>query len=254
MKSKFEYVYTSNLIIGNYDKEKYHSFSSEEKETLKRSLSLCIKNKDKNNKLFSLILGIIVGILAIVFTVLMVIGIINLGDSQWFFYIFFLLGFVLCWLILYHLFGFIFYSRLSILVHFKNIRSNKCDNYAISNYAKWVNQFQKYLGITNFVNGNEMVSFGLKIPSIKNGIIFNQIIYTNIPYFYMGYKKKKIIFLPYFTLVIDGNDSTVYENSKISFVADGKNIQLLGEDTTILEFTCNGEFNNNFFYFKHEQN
>ena len=84
-------------------------YSKEEKEHLLDNICQNIKIKDRNRKLCSLLIGVLLLVIALTIMFLMIFNVISLGAGQWFNYTFVLLGLVALWVLLYFISGFIFY-------------------------------------------------------------------------------------------------------------------------------------------------
>lgn len=258
--NKFEYVYYNSYLLGKIDDNKCISFTKEEKQKWVNDLQNLFIKKDVLRKTFSLIIGIVMLFLAVILAILMIFKVVTLGSSQWFNYTFVLAGLVLVWVILYYIFGLLFYRSIKLNVYFKNPKSNQKDScvyYASSNYFKFIQQYQQYIGKSEFYinkkNKKVLLPFCLRIPKTMTNFIFNGHIKSNVPYFYLLNKNQKFIFLPGLVIIINGKNSKVFTNDEIKIKVIDKTYQLYHQDELLVEFTCYGTFNLNFFYFKYEQ-
>lgn len=251
MNNKFDITFVNNNIIGYFDNGKYKQYNKDEKLSLFDKIRKYATKSDILRRRFSLIIGIILVLSLVILTTLMITGIISLGKNQWFIYIFVFALFVLLWVVFYYLFGFIFYKKLQINIHFKGT-GDFANNYAKSNYAKWINRYKDNLGKTNFIlndNKNTPISFGLSSPSLFKNLIFNGKISSNIPYFYMSYKSCHIIFMPSFVLIINKDKTDIIEISNFNYKKENNNYELYNKDTKIISFHTDYNFDINFFYF-----
>ena len=179
MKDKYEITYVNNNVIGQFIDGKYVQLTNDKKLEIFDNIKDKLETKDRRRKMFSLVIGITLAMCAIILAFLMITKVVSLGSSQWYTYTIIIAGLVLLWVLLYYLFGLVFYSKLEIDIHFKG-SGNFADNYAKSNYAKWVNRYKEYLGLTTFSlkdKKKSVVSFGLCTPSTFKNIIFNFSIY-----------------------------------------------------------------------------
>lgn len=254
-------VYVNNRLLGYFESDVYKNYSTEEKNNLFLSLKNEIIKKDHNRKMFSLVIGLILLIVAVTLSALMLFNVVSLGSWQWFNYIFIIAIFVFLWILFYYLFGFIFYKKILLNIHFKSSKSknpNSCVAYASSNYFKWVNSYMDCLqtqsfSITDSKKKTYNVALALKMPSWKQRLIFNGHIVSNIPYYYLIIKNKRIIFLPGIVIIVDGKNSDVFSNSELKCEKENKTYHLFKNDKPIVSFDVKSEFNINFFYFNYEQ-
>ncbi len=257
---KNEIIYANNKILGYIKDGVYQTYSQDEKQQLFLKIKKEIISKDFKRKIFSLIIGLLLLVATIIFSVLMLLNVISLGDFQWMNYIFLIALIVLIWIIFYYLFGLIFYNSIKINFHFKSSKinnPNSCITYASSNYSKWVNLYLKdldqfYLYVDNGKK-QEPIGFSLRMPSWKNSPLFNGHLKTNIPYFYFIGKNKKILCLPGMIIYFNGKNSDVFSPEELKCELQNEKYVLSKNTTPLLEFCVNGNFNINFFYFKYEQ-
>lgn len=255
---KFSFIYASNNVIGRFIDDAYVAYSKDEKNSLYNKIEKLIIKKDRNRKLSSLIIGLSLLLCIVVLFVLMISNVINLGDGQWFNFIFIIALFILLWIIFYYIFGFIFYRKIHIDYYFKSKKTTNPNSallYASSNYCKWVNSYTKYLGVVLFSNVNKkksVVPFGLtKLSKFKN-LIFNGKISSNIPYYYFSINNKKLLFLPAMVILVDGKNSKVMDIDSFKVIKKDNIYSFYNNDEIIDSIVCKNEFNINFFYFKYE--
>ena len=259
--NKFDIVYANNATLGYFIDGIYKTYSKEEKKDVLNQIEKLIIKKDVSRKLTSLVIGLIMLLAALILAILLIFDKVSIGDGKWFNYTFILAGLILLWIVFYYLLGFIFYSKLTINIHFKNKKlthQNSCVTYASSNYYKYVNNYLEYIKNTSFVvdenkKKKDLVLFGLKQPSVFKNLIFNGSINSNIPYYYLTIKNKKFLFFPGFIIIIDGKDSKIIETNEFKVVKTNKQYSLSHNDKLITSFLDNGDFNVNFFNFKYEQ-
>ena len=256
---KLEYVYANNQLFGHFQDNVYINYTLKDKEELLESLKKEVKEKDYRRKMFSLIIGLVMLVIAIVVATLNLIKTIDIG---WFNYTFVLVLLMLVWVFFYYVFGLIFYSKIKINVMFKSHKMqniNSCVTYASSQYCKWLDNYSTYLKNTNFQiekknkKKNELVPFGIKKPSNIKNIIFNGSVSCNVPYYYLSFKNKKMLFLPGFIILVDGKNSDIIYNNELKVTEKEKTYQIYKNDKLIVSFKCFGEFDINFFYFKYNQ-
>lgn len=259
--NKFEIVYANNLTLGYFVEQSYKTYNKEQKKELLNKIEKLVIKKDVTRKLTSLIVGLLMLLSAIILAILLMFNIVSIGDAKWFNYTFICAALILLWIVLYYLLGFIFYSKLTLNIHFKNKKlthPNSCVTYASSNYAKYVNLYSEYIKNTAFVVNNnkkkkDLVLFGLKQPSWFKNLIFNGSINSNIPYYYLTIKNEKFLFFPGFIIIINGKNSKVIESNEFKVNKSNKIYSLYHNDKLLTSFIDNGEFNVNFFNFKYEQ-
>lgn len=252
-------VYVNNTVLGYFDNQTYLQYTKEEKETLFKDLENKIKKADFNRKITSLIVAIILCVSFFVFACLSLLGKIKLGDNKIIILTFALAITIALWVFMYYLLGLLLYKKIHINYYFKSKKTSNPNSalmYASSNYYKFVKQYSSYIKQANFSevnNPKKLVSFGLtKLSKIKN-IIFNGKISSNIPYFYISYKNKRILFLPAMVIIVDGKNSKVIEPSSLHVNKQNKTYHLYNDDKLIISFDELVNFNINFFYFKYEQ-
>lgn len=255
-------VYVNNNLIGYYNEDKYIPYSKEQKEKLFLSLEKKIIKSDVNRKKISLVIGLIMLFSALTIAFLMVFKVIKLGESQIFNYTILIAFLVFLWIVLYYLLGFIFYKKIVINYSFKSKKVNNYNSsvmYASSNYYKFVNQYSDYLQKTNFVINKEkkkqnvLVPFCMYKPSFFKNIIFNGKICSNVPYFYLSFDNKRLLFLPAMIILVDGKHSKVLDVDCLKVEEKNKTYLLYLQDKLVISFNVEGIFNKNFFYFKYEQ-
>lgn len=255
-------VYVNNNLIGYYKNDKYLSYSKEEKEQLFLAIEKRIIKSDLNRKKTSLIVGLCMLLSAIIIAFLMAFKVIRLGESQLFNYTILIAFLVFIWIVLYYLLGFIFYKKIVINYSFKSKKINNYNSsvmYASSNYYKFVVQYSEYLQKTNFViekknkKKNVLVPFCLYQPSLLKNIIFNGKICSNVPYYYLSFDNKRLLFLPAMIILVDGKNSKVYDIDSLKVEEKNKTYLIYLQDKLVVCFKVEGTFNKNFFYFKYEQ-
>ena len=257
--NKMDLVYTNNNILGYISDNVYQSYKSEEKNELLNNFKKEVINKDKARKLSSLIIGLTLFACLLTLAVLMILNVVNLGDSQWFNFTFILALLVVVWIILYYLVGLIFYRKITINFHFKSSKlnnPNSCVMYASSNYAKYFDKYSKYLKNTSFYadeTKKKLVLFGMKKPVGYSSFIFNGSISTNIPYFYLTINNLKFLFLPGLVVIVNKDKSDVIPSCNFKTIYKEKTYHLYKNDTLIASFYSESEFDLNFFNFKYEQ-
>ncbi len=188
------------------------------------------------------------------------------GDL-WF--VIFLLSFVGIWAILYLVCGFVFYPKIKINWHFKDIKSplnDKCITYYSSHYRVYIEKYAKFLGNVDFTytpNANkrkrQMIGFSLVEPK-KRAFIFNGKISSNIPYFAFYMKKgKKLFFFPGFVIYLAGKLTKIIPIKDFKVEIDTKTetptftylkTSVYNKDELIETFYISNNFNTNFFNFK----
>lgn len=255
--NKYDIVYVNNNTLAHFDDETLKIYSKEEKTKLLKEINNKIIKKDSNRKLSSLIVGILLLITAITLFFLLLFDYINIGDAKWFNFTFLCAALVALWIILYYLLGFIFYSRLTINIHFKSKKSSLCMTYASSNYCKYVNLYSTYIKNTTLykdkVHKNNLVLFGLKTPSTFKNIIFNGSIHSNIPYYYLTIKSQKYMFFPGFVIIVDKKNSLIVKSNDFKVKKENNTYYLYNKDILLNSFIDkNDDFNINFFYFKYD--
>lgn len=255
---KYTIVYANNNLIARFIDDACVNYDKNEKEKLYQEIENKIIKKDSNRKKASLIIGLSMLLLGLTLFFLMLFKVINLGKSQWFNFTFIIALLILLWILFYYVFGFIFYKKIHIDYYFKSKKTSNPNSalmYASSTYHKWVNQFQKYLGVVSFSNLNKkksIVPFGLtKISKFKN-LIFNGKISTNIPYYYLSINNKKLLFLPAMVVLVDGKNSKVMDIDNFKVINKDRVYSFYNNDVFIDSIVCNNEFNINFFHFKYE--
>ena len=141
----------------------------------------------------------------------------------------------------------------------KTSNPNSSLMYASSNYKKFVEQYSEYLKKTNFVikgkrkKQDVLIPFCLFMPSTFKNLIFNGKISSNIPYYYISFENKRLLFMPSMVVLIDGKNSKVMNIEDFSVEEKNKTYLLYNKDKLIVSFYVEGIFNKNFFYFKYEQ-
>lgn len=252
-------VYVNNNVLGYFDKETYIQYSKEEKQKLFDDIENKVKKADYNRKLTSLISGIIIFISFVTLMVLSFTNTINLGKTKLINITFIAALAILLWVLIYYISGLFLFKKIHINYYFKSKKTSNPNSalmYASSNYYKFVSQYSNYLKQANFSevdNPKKLVSFGLtKVSTIRN-IIFNGKISSNIPYFYISYSNKKLLFLPAMIILVDGKDSKVIEPSAFKVKKQNKTYHLYNDDKLIISIDELVDFNINFFYFKYEQ-
>jgi len=248
-----EITYVNNMILGYFDNGQYKQYSKEEKEHLLDNICQNIKIKDRNRKLCSLLIGVLLLVIALTIMFLMIFNVISLGAGQWFNYTFVLLGLVCLWVLLYFISGFIFYQKEIINFHFKGY-GNAATGYQDTTYAKWIERYRDYLGKVSFTpldNPKKIITYALCIPSPYKNLIFNGKIKSNIPYYYMSYKDVRYLFLPGMIIIVNKNESKVLPINEISIKKDGFEYHLIYQNKDLLSFKTNIDFDINFFYFKY---
>lgn len=249
-----EIVYFNNLRIGTFENTKYKSLNKDERNDLYSSVEKKIKEKDYNRKIFSLVIGCFLAVVAIVIMILFLCKVIDIG---WLLYSFIVAGLVIVWALFYFLFGFIFYSKLKINYSFKS--GKEVVNFASSNFKKYVDQYYNLLTYTTLYATKQrgkkktLYPFCCFTPKKFKDIIFNGKISTNIPYYYISVESKRILFLPGITVIVDKKNSTIIPNENINVELVDNKYTLFNLDKPIIEFTFEGELPINFFYFKYEQ-
>ena len=249
--NKYEILYLNNNQIGIYENEKTRILNPEQKQEFFTDLATLFSKKESNRRLFSLLIGILMLIIAITFAIL---NIFDVFSIDWFTYTFICAGLIVLWVLSYFICGFIFYSKIEINFYFKDKSNRNYLHYASSNYSKYINKFSQYLGLTKFSyvdNNKKIVPFALKMPKFYQNIIYNGHIKSNVPYFYMSSEGNHILFVPGFVIFIDKKATKIISNSEITLKEDNKKYQLYQADTLLFEFINNGEFDLNFFYFNY---
>ena len=146
MDNKIVYVY--NNVIGHFVDDVYISYSKEERKQLFNEIEEKIKKADYNRKLSSLIIGLSMLVIGLTLLILMLCKAINLGKSQWFNFTFIIAGLIVLWVLLYYVFGLLFYKKIKLDYFFKSKKTSNPNSalmYASSNYYKWVNNYSSYL-------------------------------------------------------------------------------------------------------------
>ena len=82
---KLDYVYANNQLFGHFQDNVYVNYTLKEKEELLESLKKEVKEKDYRRKMFSLKIGLVMLVIAIVVAILNLIKTIDIG---WFNYTF----------------------------------------------------------------------------------------------------------------------------------------------------------------------
>lgn len=252
-------VYANNNVLGYFEKETYLQYSKAEKEKLFKEIENKVKKADSNRKKVSLISGVCILILFIIFSIFTFTNKINLGQSKLINITFIAALAILLWVFIYYILGLFLYKKIHINYYFKSKKTSNPNSalmYASSNYYKYVKQYSSYLKQANFSevdNPKKLVSFGLtKISKFKN-IIFNGKISSNIPYFYISYKNKKLLFLPGIIILVDGKNSKVIEPINFKVSKQNKTYHLYNDDKLMFSIDELVDFNINFFHFKYEQ-
>lgn len=252
-------VYVNNNVLGYFEGDTYISYSKDEKEKLFIDLENKIKKADYRRKITSLIVGIVLYVAFFFFVGLTFSNTIDLGENKIVNLTFALAVAVATWVLFYYILGLFLYKKIHINYYFKSKKTSNPNSalmYASSNYYKYVNQYSSYLKQANFSevnNPKKLVSFGLtKISKFKN-IIFNGKISSNVPYFYISYKNKRLLFLPGMVILVDGKNSKVIEPTNFKVSKQNKTYHLYNDDKLIISMDELVDFNINFFYFKYEQ-
>lgn len=252
-------VYVNNNVLGYFEGDTYISYSKDEKEKLFIDLENKIKKADYRRKITSLIVGIVLYVAFFFFVGLTFSNTIDLGENKIVNLTFALAVAVATWVLFYYILGLFLYKKIHINYYFKSKKTSNPNSalmYASSNYYKYVNQYSSYLKQANFSevnNPKKLVSFGLtKISKFKN-IIFNGKISSNVPYFYISYKNKRLLFLPGMVILVDGKNSKVIEPTNLKVSKQNKTYHLYNDDKLIISMDELVDFNINFFYFKYEQ-
>ena len=252
-------VYVNNNVLGHFEKDIYIQYSKEEKDKLFQEIENKVKKADNARKKSSLIVGIILYVAFFFFVGLSFSENIKISDNKLIIITFALALTIALWVFIYYLLGLFLYKKIHINFYFKSKKTSNPNSalmYASSNYYKYVNQYSSYLKQANFSevgNSKKLVSFGLtKVSTVRN-IIFNGKISSNIPYFYISYKNKKLLFLPGMVVLVDGKNSKVIEPNDFKVSKQNKTYHLYNNDKLMFSIDELVDFNINFFYFKYEQ-
>ena len=261
-KSKEIIVYNKEKISVQEKESQFTLLNDEQKKEYYQTIEKEIEKKDKARRICTKIIFVLLAMGAIAYGIW---G--RPNQSLWFFL--FLLIFVVTWALLYFICGFIFYQKIEINWHFKDLKSpldNKCITYAGSHYRVYMEKYAKYLGNVDFTytpNANKkrrkMVGFAEVMPSKFKGLIFNGKIKSNIPYFAFYMRQgKKLCFFPGFVLYLAGKDTKVIaysdfiiqkqESDQLSF--SYHKVELYNQQVLIATFYISNNFNMNFFNFK----
>lgn len=252
-----EIVCSGNRKLGYFSQGKYLPYSEDEKQQLFTKLEREIIKKDARRRITSFIVGIILGCILFI---LLIFNLTSLLNIDWFTFTFIILGAIALWVLFYYLIGLFAYRQIFILWHLQNKTGknpNHCVNYANSDYGKWVDNYVKYVGFTDFITDSrqgkkEFVNLCLYRPKSLKNFIFNGYLISNIYYYYLSFSDKKIFFMPGFIVYLDKKDTQVFPYEEFSYTLSAQNYcQLKRKDQILLEFSYKPSFNMNFFNFKY---
>ena len=252
-------VYVNNNVLGYFEGETYLQYSKEEKQKLFNEIESKVKKADHTRKITSLISGIFIYVAFFFFVGVYFYNSADSKENKLINLTFALAAAIALWVFIYYILGLFLYKKIHINYYFKSKKTSNPNSalmYASSNYYKYVNQYSSYLKQANFSevdNPKKLVSFGLtKVSKIRN-IIFNGKVSSNIPYFYISSKNKKLLFLPGMIILVDGKNSKVIDPSNFKVSKQNKTYHLYNDDKLIISIDELVDFNINFFYFKYEQ-
>ena len=108
-------VYANNNVLGYFEKETYLQYSKAEKEKLFKEIENKVKKADSNRKKVSLISGVCILILFIIFSIFTFTNKINLGQSKLINITFIAALAILLWVFIYYILGLFLYKKIHII-------------------------------------------------------------------------------------------------------------------------------------------
>lgn len=248
-------VFFNKNVYGKLEKEKIIKYDDNTLNTILEKKQNEIIKKDYNRKMISKTIFIFILLSLIVIAILSLMKILKISLITYTFII--ALG-TLIWVLLYYILGVIFYGKINLDFYFKNLKSQNpltCSHYKSTNYAKYIEKMQKSLGkFTLYSDDKEkkLIVCALHLKNkINNKFIFNGLINSNIPYFYLSAQNIRIIFFPGIVVYINKKNSKVVKENRFKYDYNNEKCTLYIDNKVILSFYINGAFDINMLNFNY---
>lgn len=248
-------VFFNKNVYGKLEKEQIVKYDDNTLNSQLEKKQEEIIKKDCNRKIFSKIILIFILLALVIIAVFSLMKILKISLITYTFII--ALG-ALVWVLLYYILGLIFYSKIDFDFYFKNLKSQNpltCSHYKSTDYAKYIEKMQKSLGkFTLYSDDKEkkLLVCALHIKNkINNKFIFNGLINSNIPYFYLSAQNIRIIFFPGIIVYINKKNSKVVKENRFKYAYNNEKCTLYIDNEEVLSFYINGAFDINMLNFNY---